>query len=113
VRGPGALQPLHEHPWGAQCHAATILFLPRLIADFLHDDGVALAHNLVNLAAMQAFALGRQLAFFFGLAASCPFRACAGYLVEHSLNAEYLHFERALLAVVLHKFLSSSLLRVH
>src|SRR5713101_8951869 len=68
----GALQQLNEHPWGAKSNAATILFLPRFIVDFLHDDGLALAHDLVNLVAMQAFAMGSQLAFLLCFAASGP-----------------------------------------
>src|SRR5215471_21662872 len=66
----GAFQQLDEHPRGAKSNAATKLFLPRLIIDFLHDDGLALAHDLVNLVAMQAFAVGSQLAFLLCLAAS-------------------------------------------
>ena len=68
----GAFQQLHEHPWGAKSNAATKLFLPCFIADFLNDDGVALAHDLMNLVAMQAFTVGSQLAFPNQLAASGP-----------------------------------------
>jgi hypothetical protein len=68
----GASQQLNEHPRGPKSHAATILFLPRLIADFLQDDGVAHPHDLMHLPAMQAFAVGCQFAFLFRLATAGP-----------------------------------------
>ncbi len=85
----GAFQQLHEHPRGAKSNAATILFLPCLIAEFLHDDDVALAHDLVNLATMQAFAVGSQLAFLFRLAAPGPLVA-ATVLPPQALLALFL-----------------------
>src|SRR5215469_14587214 len=55
VRGPGASQELHEHPWGAESHALAKLLLPGAIGDLFGDDRLAHRHDLVDEAAMQTF----------------------------------------------------------
>jgi hypothetical protein len=66
----GASQQLNEHPWCSESDASPVLFLPRLVGEFLDDDGVAYRHELMDLLPMQALAMSRQLAFFAGLPAS-------------------------------------------
>src|SRR5438309_11808233 len=63
----GASQLCYQHPWGAKAHASSILFLPRLVGNLFEDDGVAHAHDFMDQAAMQALAMGCELAFFGGL----------------------------------------------
>src|SRR6266705_5355747 len=66
----GALQEFYKHPWGSQSNAAPILLLPPLVGKLFENDGVAHGHDLMDLVAMQTLAVGSQLAFFGGLAAS-------------------------------------------
>jgi hypothetical protein len=66
----GASQHVYEHPWCSQSHASPILFLPCLVGKFLDDDGVTYRHDLMHQAAMQAFAVSRQLALLSGLPAA-------------------------------------------
>src|SRR6266852_4365906 len=74
----GTSQMLYQHPWGTKAHAASILFLPRLVGNLFQDDGVAHPHDLMDHATMQALAMGCELAFFGGLAPP-------GGLVAHAL----------------------------
>jgi len=64
VRGPGASQHLDEHPWSTQPHAPSVAFLPAFVGNLLGDQGVAHCHQLMDLAPMQALAMGCQLALF-------------------------------------------------
>src|SRR5216683_3596867 len=66
----GASQLCYEHPWCSESDASPVLFLPRLVGEFLDDDGVAYRHELMDLLPMQALAMSRQLAFLGGLPAS-------------------------------------------
>ena len=66
----GASQQLNEHPWSAKSYTFAVLFLPRLVGEFLDNDGVAYRHELMDLLPMQALAMSRQLAFLAGLPAS-------------------------------------------
>jgi hypothetical protein len=68
----GAPQHLDEHPWCSQSYASPVLFLPRLIGNLFQDDSVALAHDLVDLFAMQALAVRSQFAFLGSLPATGP-----------------------------------------
>ena len=67
----GALQVVDEHPWGAKTHALAVAFLPTFVGDFFQVNGVAQPHDLVDHAAMQALAMGFELAFSGGLAPPC------------------------------------------
>src|SRR3989442_7275662 len=60
----GASQLCYQHPWGAKAHASSILFLPRLVGNRFEDAGVAHTHDFMDYAAMQALAMGCELAFF-------------------------------------------------
>jgi hypothetical protein len=62
------LEELHEHPWGAESHAATKLLLPGVIGHFFGDDRVPHRHDLVDQAPMQAFAMGGEAPLTGGLA---------------------------------------------
>src|SRR5262249_32304259 len=59
----GAFQKVYEHPWGTKSHALAKLLLPGTIGWLFGDDGGAHGHDLMDEAAMQTFAMGRQLAF--------------------------------------------------
>ena len=54
----GASEHLYEHPWGAKAHAFAVLLLPCLVGNLLGDHGVAHSHQLMDLAPMQALAMG-------------------------------------------------------
>src|SRR5260221_2555177 len=62
----GASQMVDQHPWGTTSHASSIAFLPAFIGNLLGDDGSADPHDLVHESAVQALAVGRQLAFSRG-----------------------------------------------
>lgn len=53
----GASQHFYEHPWGTESHAAAKLLLPGTIGHLFCDDVLAYRHDLVDDAAMQAFAV--------------------------------------------------------
>jgi hypothetical protein len=68
----------YKHPWGAKTHALAILLLPRSVRNLFEHDGVAHRDDLMDLFAVQALALGCQLAFFLR-------EAMAGALVALAL----------------------------
>src|SRR6266481_3243501 len=73
----GALQVVNEHPWGTTSHASAIAFLPAFIGNLLANDGVAHGHDLVSEPAMQALAVGGQLALSGRFAAPAGLVAAA------------------------------------
>src|SRR5258708_19464616 len=78
----GALQAFYKHPWGSQSNTAPILLLPRLVGELFEDDSVAHGHDLMDLFAVQALAVGSQLAFFRGLSAPGLLVVSARFPVE-------------------------------
>src|SRR5215472_10286007 len=65
----GASEMVDEHPWGAKAHASAVAFLPAFVGNLLGDDRVASPHDLVRESAVQALAVGGQLALFGRFAA--------------------------------------------
>ncbi len=63
-----ASQVVYEHPWGGVSNALAILLLPGFVGEFLGTNGVATTDDFMNHPSMQAFAMGRELAFFVGKA---------------------------------------------
>src|SRR5260221_1267321 len=78
----GASQLCYKHPWSAKPYTFAVLFLPRLVGEFLDDDGVAYRHELMDLLPVQALAMSRQLAFFAGLSASHLLVGLAAFPVQ-------------------------------
>ncbi len=60
----GASQHLYKHPWSAKPDTFAVAFLPCLVGNLFEENPVAHCHDLVDLFAMQALSVGRQLAFF-------------------------------------------------
>jgi hypothetical protein len=81
----GALQKCYKHPWCAKAHAFSITLLPAFIGNLFENDRVAHCDDLMDLFAMQALAVGRQLAFFFRFAPTCLLVALARLPVQPPL----------------------------
>ncbi len=64
----GALQLCYKHPWCSKTHTLSILLLPRFGRDLFEQDRVAHRDDLLDLFAVQALAVGCQLALFLRLA---------------------------------------------
>src|SRR6266571_8016670 len=83
----GASQHFHKHPWGAKSHAPSVLFLPAFVGNLLGDHSVAYSHQFMDLAPMQALAMGRQLALFARFASPGGLVAAAFFPDEFVLAA--------------------------
>src|SRR5215469_4717099 len=78
----GASEHLYKHPWCAQPHATSILFLPRFIRKLFENHGVADCDNFMDLAPMQALAVRCQFPFSGRLAPACALVAPARLPVQ-------------------------------
>ena len=53
----GAPQMVHEHPWGPKPHAPSITSLPASVGKLFGMHRVALSHQLMDFASVQALAV--------------------------------------------------------
>ena len=81
----GASQMVDEHPWRTKAHAFAVVLLPAFIRKFFGENRVAYRDNLMRHPAMQALAVGRQLALLARFAASGGFIAVAALPGDTSL----------------------------
>jgi len=58
-----ASQLCYKHPWGSSSDAFPEVLLPGLVGNLFELNGIALRHDGVRELAMQALAMGRELAF--------------------------------------------------
>src|SRR5262249_24761898 len=64
-----ASQMRYKHPWCAQSHAPTILFLPSVERGLFQVDDVSHLDNVMSQLAMQTLAVGGEAAFRVGVLA--------------------------------------------